>query len=247
MRPMAILGIDVGGTFTDAVLLDRGQALHREGADPRPAGGVRDGRRRGCLEQRRPPAGRALHARDDRRDECPARAQRRVHAFVARRGSSTSCTSAGRIGPISTGSTSTIPEPLVPLERCFGVKERIGPDGVIDAARSRLAARGSRGGGGRGLPSLLVPRSVARGRGGGGAAAPPSGRARRRVARGRTGVPRVRTRLDDRGDAYLAPVAARYLRSLGGSAAAAGLPEPLVMRSSGRRRDDRRGRRRTRR
>src|SRR5262249_58434525 len=24
------------------------------------------------------------------------------------------------------------PEPLVPLERCFGVRERIGPDGVID-------------------------------------------------------------------------------------------------------------------
>ena len=34
-------------------------------------------------------------------------------------------------------------------------------------------------------------------------------------------------------DAYLGPVAGRYLRALGDAAAAAGLPEPLVMRSSG--------------
>src|SRR5207249_279917 len=34
-------------------------------------------------------------------------------------------------------------------------------------------------------------------------------------------------------DAYLAPVATRYLRALAGSAAEAGLPEPLVMLSSG--------------
>jgi N-methylhydantoinase A len=34
-------------------------------------------------------------------------------------------------------------------------------------------------------------------------------------------------------DAYLGPAVARYLDALGGQAAAAGLPEPLVMRSSG--------------
>ena len=34
-------------------------------------------------------------------------------------------------------------------------------------------------------------------------------------------------------DAYLGPVASRYLRSLGTASATAGLPEPLVMRSSG--------------
>src|SRR5205807_8760163 len=34
-------------------------------------------------------------------------------------------------------------------------------------------------------------------------------------------------------DAYLAPVAARYLRALADSAQEAGLPEPLVMLSSG--------------
>ena len=34
-------------------------------------------------------------------------------------------------------------------------------------------------------------------------------------------------------DAYLGPVVARYLEALGGAAAGAGLPEPLVMRSSG--------------
>ena len=34
-------------------------------------------------------------------------------------------------------------------------------------------------------------------------------------------------------DAYLGPVVSRYLEALGGAAAGAGLPEPLVMRSSG--------------
>src|SRR5207253_2383062 len=34
-------------------------------------------------------------------------------------------------------------------------------------------------------------------------------------------------------DAYLAPIAARYLRALAGAAAGAGLPEPVVMLSSG--------------
>ena len=34
-------------------------------------------------------------------------------------------------------------------------------------------------------------------------------------------------------DAYLGPVLSRYLRALGGACAGAGLPEPLVMRSSG--------------
>ncbi len=48
------------------------------------------------------------------------------------------------------------PAPLVPLERCHGVRERIGPDGVLVAARPVDAAgrRGRRGG--RGLPALLV-------------------------------------------------------------------------------------------
>ena len=61
-----------------------------------------------------------------------------------------------------------------------------------------------------------------------------SGRARRRLARGRAGVPGVRARLDDRrgrlprpGLRPLLPLA-RVAR-----AAEAGLPEPLVMRSSG--------------
>ena len=125
------------------------------------------------------------------------------------------------------------PEPLVPLERCFGVKERIGPDGVV--APLDLDSLPEVGGEAVAVCSSSrsgIRRHEARGRGG--APQAPPVRARRRVPRGRTGVPRVRARLDD---GRRMPTSARwrraYLRSLGGAAVAAGLPEPLVMRSSG--------------
>ena len=61
-----------------------------------------------------------------------------------------------------------------------------------------------------------------------------SRRARRRLARGRARVPRVRARLDDR-DRRLPRAGARAATSRRSRSAAreAGLPEPLVMRSSG--------------
>ncbi len=66
-------------------------------------------------------------------------------------------------------------------------------------------------------------------------AAPPTpARARGRVARGGTGDPRVRARVDDGRRRLPRPGARRLPRtSWSASAAAAGLPEPLVMRSSG--------------
>ncbi len=86
------------------------------------------------------------------------------------------------------------PEPLVPLERCFGVRERIGPDGVLEAVDLES------------LPEfeaeavavcLLFSFRDARTSGGRRRAAPAlAGGARRRLARGRARVPRVRASLD---------------------------------------------------
>jgi N-methylhydantoinase A len=124
------------------------------------------------------------------------------------------------------------PEPLVPLDACFGVRERIGRDGVLepldldsipdldaeavavcllfsfrDASHERAVAAEIR----RRLPDAHVVASheVA-----------PEFREYERAST--TAV-----------DAYLGPVVSRYLRSLAARCPGAGLPEPLVMRSSG--------------
>ncbi len=122
--------------------------------------------------------------------------------------------------------------PLVPLERCVGVRGRTGPDGELvpldldtlppidaeaiavsllfsfrDAEPERRVAAELR----RRYPSAHVVASheVA-----------PEFREYERAST--TAV-----------DAYLGPVLSRYLRALGGACADAGLAEPLVMRSSG--------------
>ena len=124
------------------------------------------------------------------------------------------------------------PEPLVPLEHCVGVKERIGPDGLItpldlssvpdldaeaiavcllfsfrDPSHERAVAAELR----RRHPEAHVVASheVA-----------PEFREYERAST--TAV-----------DAYLGPVTGGYLRALGRAAEESGLPAPLVMRSSG--------------
>jgi len=124
------------------------------------------------------------------------------------------------------------PVPLVPIERCFGVQERTGPDGVIapleldslaefdaeavavcllfsfsDRNHEQAVAAELR----RRLPSARVVASHE---------ISPEFREYERAST--TAV-----------DAYLGPVVAGYLDALGRGTAAAGLPEPLVMRSSG--------------
>ena len=126
------------------------------------------------------------------------------------------------------------PEPLVPLERCVGVRERMGPDGVLepldlgslpeldpsveavavcllfsfrDPAHERAVAEELR----RRLPGTRVVASHE---------VSPEFREYERASTAAT-------------DAYLGPVVSRYLEALGEAAADAALPEPLVMRSSG--------------
>jgi N-methylhydantoinase A len=120
----------------------------------------------------------------------------------------------------------------VPLERCFGVRERTGPDGVL--AELELGS----------LPAIDAE-----------AVAVCLLFAFRWPEHERLVVTELRRRLPDAfvvashevapefreyerasttaADAYLGPVIARYLRALGERSLEAGLPAPLVMRSSG--------------
>ena len=120
----------------------------------------------------------------------------------------------------------------MPLERCHGVHERIGPDGVLtqldltslpeidadavaicllfafrDPSHEQAVARELR----RRLPKAHVVAS-------------------HEVAPEFREYERASTTA---ADAYLGPVTAGYLRALAGRCVEAGLPEPLVMRSSG--------------
>ena len=227
---MAILGVDVGGTFTDAVLLEDGElrtakvptAARQEESVLAAAEAV------GAAEVERFTHGttvatNALLERKGARTAFVAtagfehllhlRRQNRAHLYRL---------------------CAAHPEPLVPLERCHGVRERIGPDGVLEPLELDS------------LPELAEDveavavcllfsfrdpsheRSVAE-------------ELRRRLPRARVVAshelsPELREyeRASTTAiDAYLGPAVSGYLEALGGAAAAAGLPEPLVMRSSG--------------
>src|SRR5262249_13860179 len=126
-----------------------------------------------------------------------------------------------------------LPAPLVPLERCHGVRERIGPDGVLVPLElgSIPDLNGAEAVGGCLRFSFRHPsheRAVA-------------DELRRRlpgvhVVASHEVAPEFREyerASTTAADAYLGPVCARYFRSLGARCRDAGLPEPLVMRSSG--------------
>jgi N-methylhydantoinase A len=123
-------------------------------------------------------------------------------------------------------------QPLVPLERCVGVRERMAPDGVVEP-----------------LDLSSLPEIDAE------AVAVCLLHSYRHPEHERAVAADVRRRVPDAhvvashevapefreyerasttaADAYLGPTTARYLRALAGAASGAGLPEPLVMRSSG--------------
>jgi N-methylhydantoinase A len=225
---VAILGIDVGGTFTDAVLLD-GDEL-RTAKVPTAA----------RQEESVVAAARAVGVGDvDRFTHGTTVA---TNALLERKGARTAfVATAGfeHLLHLRRQNRAHLyrlcvdhPEPLVPLDRCFGVKERIGPDGVLeeldldslpaidadavavcllfsfrDASHERAVADELR----RLLPSARVVASHE---------VSPEFREYERAST--TAV-----------DAYLGPVVSSYLERLAAACSAAGLPEPLVMRSSG--------------
>jgi N-methylhydantoinase A len=226
---VAILGIDVGGTFTDAVLLRDGDLVTAKvpTAEAQEESVVAAAQAVGAGEVERFSHGttiatNALLERKGARTAFVAtegfehllhlRRQTRAHLY--------------RLGDEQ-------PPPLVPLERCHGVRERIGPDGVLvpldlstlpdvvdaeavavcllfafrDASHEREVAAELR----RRLPDAHVVAS-------------------HEVAPEFREYERASTTA---ADAYLGPVCGRYFRSLAASCREAGLPEPLVMRSSG--------------
>ena len=178
---------------------------------------------------------RALHARDDDRDERAAGAARRADGVRRDRGvRASSSTCAARTARTSTGSAPEHPTPLVPLERCVGVRGRIGPDGelapldldtlpdlgdaeaiavcLLFSFRDPLARAGRRRGAATAATRTRTssPRTSPR-------PSSASTNARRRRPRTRTS----------------ALCSAATCGALAARCAEAGLPVPLVMRSSG--------------
>ena len=225
---MAILGVDVGGTFTDAVLVDDGLV--------RTAKVVTSPRQ----EESVVAAARAVGA--DHVDRFAHGTTVATNALLERKGARTAfVTTMGfeHLLHLRRQTRADLyrlcapqPEPLVALDRCLGVRERMGPDGVLqeldldslsgfDAEavavcllhayrhpqHERTVAEELR----RRLPTAHVVASHE--------VAPEF----REYERASTTV----------ADAFLGPVAGRYLRAVSAACASAGLPEPLVMRSSG--------------
>jgi N-methylhydantoinase A len=225
---MAILGVDVGGTFTDAVLLDgagvsTGKVLTAQRQEESVVAAAREA---GAREVERFAHGTTIA----------------TNALLERKGARTAfVTNAGfeHLLHLRRQTRAQLyrpcadwPEPLVPLERCHGVRGRVTPDGELepleldslpdvdadavavcllhayrDPTHEQAVAAELR----RRLPHARVVAS-------------------HEVAPEFREYERASTTA---ADAYLGPVASRYLEGLSDACAAAGLPEPLVMRSSG--------------
>jgi N-methylhydantoinase A len=227
---VAILGIDVGGTFTDAVLLADGELRTAKVPTVR------------AQEHSVVKAATEVGAGDVPLARFTHGTTIATNALLERKGARTAFVGTAGFEHVLHLRRQTRahlyrlcdrhPEPLVPLERCVGVHERVGPAGVIepldldslreldaeavaicllfsfhDSTHERLVADEVR----RRLPGAHVVASheVA-----------PEFREYERAST--TAV-----------DAYLGPVLADYLWSLADRCREAGLPAPLVMRSSG--------------
>ncbi len=224
---MAVLGVDVGGTFTDAVLVD-GDTVRTAKVPTGPH------------EEAVVAAARAVGADDVERFAHGTTAA--TNALIERRGARTAfVTTAGfeHLLHLRRQNRAHLyrlcaqhPEPLVPLERCHAVGERMGPDGVL-----------------RELDVASIPTPDAE------AVAVCLLFSFRHPEHERAVVEELRRRLPharvvashelapefreyERAsttvvDAYLAPLIDTALGRLAEATAAAGLPEPLVMASSG--------------
>jgi N-methylhydantoinase A len=225
---VAILGVDVGGTFTDAVLLTGDRIVTAK--VPTAA----------QQEESVVAAARAVGADDVERFTHGTTAA--TNALLERKGARTAFVGTAGFEHLLHLRRQTRanlyrpceeqPAPLVPLERCVSVKERVGAEGVVepldlttlpeldaeavaicllfafrDPSHERAVAAEVR----RRLPGAHVVAS-------------------HEVAPEFREYERASTTA---ADAYLGPGTARYLRALGDRCREAGLGDPLVMRSSG--------------
>jgi N-methylhydantoinase A len=225
---MAVLGVDVGGTFTDAVLI----------AD----GDLRTAKVRTAERQEESVLAAAATVGAGELERFTHGTTVATNALLERKGASTAFVATAGFEHLLHlrrqdrahlyRLCEAHPEPLVPIERCFGVRERIGPNGVLEpldlgsfptldaeavavcllfsfrdprherAVAAEIARR---------LPAALVVASHE---------VSPEFREYERAS-------------TTAADAYLGPRLGGYLRALGDRCAEAGLPKPLVMRSSG--------------
>ncbi|MFN2471586.1 MAG: hydantoinase/oxoprolinase family protein [Gaiellaceae bacterium] len=225
---MRTLGIDVGGTFTDAVLIDGGV--------------LRTAKVPSSPRQEESVVAAAGLLRCGAVDRFAHGTTVATNALLERKGARTAfVTTAGfeHLLHLRRQDRAHLyrlcadhPPSLVPLERCHGVAERMGPDGVVRALDlASLPAFEAEAVAVCLLFSFRHPqheRAVA-------------AELRRRLPRARVVAScdlgpefreyeRASTTV---ADAYLGPVTARYLDALAAAAAQVGLPEPLVMTSSG--------------
>ena len=247
-----LLGVDVGGTFTDAVLAVGGRLVTAK------APTTPEDQSEGVLAavqavleragERRPPTSRSSPtARPPRPTPC-SRARARGRCSWPPRASRTSSSSARQARADLYRLCVGRPAPLVPPERRVGADERMTPDGVArprSTTRSRdRGDQGARARVGRRLPPARLP--------------PPRARAAaRRGARqgpARTSTSRSATRSSARSASTSAPrppsstppsppCSPPTCASSRERAQDAGLPEPSVMQSSGGLADTRAGRR----
>jgi N-methylhydantoinase A len=227
---VSVLGVDVGGTFTDAVLV-AGEGLRTAKVPTAPR-----------QEESLLAAARAVGV--DGVDRFTHGTTVATNALLERKGARTAFVATAGFEHLLHlrrqnrahlyRLCAAHVEPVVPLERCFGVRERMGPEGVLvplelgslpelgdeveavavcllfsfrDASHERAVAKDLR----RRRPSLRVVAS-------------------HEVSPEFREYERASTTVID---AYLGPAVGRYLEALGRASEDAGLPEPLVMRSSG--------------
>src|SRR5205085_2163167 len=125
---MAILGVDVGGTFTDAVLLDNGK--------------VSTGKVLTAVRQEESVLAAARAAGAATVERFAHGTTVATNALLERKGARTAFVgTAGfehllhlrrQTRPHLYRPCERHPDPLVPLERCHGVRERIGAEGVLE-------------------------------------------------------------------------------------------------------------------
>src|SRR5215203_3530204 len=125
---MAILGVDVGGTFTDAVVLDDGR--------------VSSGKVLTAERQEESVVAAARTAGAEGIERFAHGTTVATNALLERRGARTAfVTNAGfeHLLHLRRQTRAQLyrpcaahPEPLVPLERCHGVRGRLGPDGKLE-------------------------------------------------------------------------------------------------------------------
>jgi N-methylhydantoinase A len=237
-----LLGVDVGGTFTDAVLLDEG-AVHSAKVPTTPGAeseGVMAAVREVLARAGAEPGAVEVFAHGMTVGTNALLEERGARtALIATRGFADLLEIARQDRPHLYRLCAPKPVPLVEPELRFEAAERIGPDGVVEPLGEDEPERLAAALGESGAESVAIcllfshldpshEQEIA--------AHLRQALPELHVSASHEVLPRFREyeRCSTTAiDAYLSPLLGRYLGALGAAAADAGLPQPLVMRSSG--------------